>query len=334
MKKGKKRALEGGEDEETKGKKVSKWRNRERVLVFCSRGVSHRDRHLMQDLRTLLPHSKAESKMDKNQPLPWINEIAAMRNATKVLYLECRKKKDLYLWVAAPPKGPSAKFLVQNVHTMQELRLAGNCLVGSRPLLSFDAGFEERAELALLRELFLQTLGTPLDHPRSQPFIDHCLHFGLTEDGRIWIRNYQIVNEEGDLEEVGPRMVLQLIKIFDGSFGGEFLYEAPNFLHPNLLRRQAKEAAKGRYVERVQQRKDLHQRQLNNTLISKADPLEDVFQTDPSKLRTETKEEEDDDDKEQGNGAEASRLARAINAKARKRKPKPKQRPQLSAQDS
>ncbi|PIO26470.1 hypothetical protein AB205_0167640, partial [Aquarana catesbeiana] len=36
-----------------------KWKNKERVLIFSSRGINFRTRHLMQDLRKLMPHSKA-----------------------------------------------------------------------------------------------------------------------------------------------------------------------------------------------------------------------------------------------------------------------------------
>jgi hypothetical protein len=37
---------------------VSKKRNKQRVLMLCSRGVTHRMRHLMNDLEALLPHVK------------------------------------------------------------------------------------------------------------------------------------------------------------------------------------------------------------------------------------------------------------------------------------
>jgi len=83
------------------------------------------------------------------------------------------------MWVSNIPKGPSAKFLVENgmffafvvrmteissasscrsstVHTMEEMRLTGNCLKGSRPLLSFDASFEKHPHYSLLKELFIQ----------------------------------------------------------------------------------------------------------------------------------------------------------------------------------
>ena len=277
------------EHEEKTKKKTSKWKNRERALVFCSRGVSYRDRHLMQDFQTLLAHSKSESKMDKNQPLGSINEIADMRNASKVLYFECKKKKDLYLWVAATPKGPSAKFLVHNVHTMAELRLTGNCLVGSRPLLSFHPDFARLPHLALLKELFTQTLGTPAFHPKSQPFVDHVFNFGLSPDGRIWFRNYQILDDSFDapepkLEEIGPRMVLEPIRIFQGSFGGPFLYENPAFRSPNILRRAAKTTDAGRYVQRVQARKADEQRRAEQGPAVPVDPLDDLFDTRPLQL--------------------------------------------------
>jgi hypothetical protein len=53
-----------------------KWINKQRVLIFASRGISHRDRHLMQDLKTLMPHSKPESKMERKDDLFVVNEVS------------------------------------------------------------------------------------------------------------------------------------------------------------------------------------------------------------------------------------------------------------------
>ena len=173
--------------------KKSKWTNKQRLLVFGCRGLSFRDRHLvsifvqlrsvfflskkmrrenqnipflmilklvqMEDLKTLMPHSKGESKMRRNkESLFIVNEIAEMKNCNKCLLFEGRKKRDLYLWAANIARGPSAKFRIINVHTMAELKMTGNCLKGSRPLLSFDQSFsaEENTHFALLKELFVQ----------------------------------------------------------------------------------------------------------------------------------------------------------------------------------
>lgn len=43
---------------------------------------------------------------------------------------------------------------VQNVHTMDELKMTGNCLKGSRGLVSFDRAFDESEWGRLVKELF------------------------------------------------------------------------------------------------------------------------------------------------------------------------------------
>lgn len=46
----------------------------------------------------------------------------------------------------------------------------------------------------------------------------------------------QIIEEDGSLVEIGPRFVLNLMKIFQGSFGGPTLYENPDFRSPNMVK--------------------------------------------------------------------------------------------------
>ncbi|XP_068608736.1 ribosome biogenesis protein BRX1 homolog [Brachionichthys hirsutus] len=228
---------------------LGKWTNKERVLIFSSRGINFRTRHLMQDMRTMMPHSKADTKMDRKDKLFIVNEVCEMKNCNKCLFFEAKKKQDLYMWISNSPHGPSAKFLVQNIHTLAELKMTGNCLKGSRPLLSFDPKFDKEPHYALLKELFTQTFSTPRYHPKSQPFVDHVFTFTIT-DSRIWFRNYQIIEEDASLVEIGPRFVLNLIKLFQGSFGGPTLYENPSFQSPNMHRRQIRLAAAARVREK------------------------------------------------------------------------------------
>uniref|UniRef100_A0A8C4HBA2 Ribosome biogenesis protein BRX1 homolog n=1 Tax=Dicentrarchus labrax TaxID=13489 RepID=A0A8C4HBA2_DICLA len=221
-----------------------KWTNKERVLIFSSRGINFRTRHLMQDLRTMMPHSKADTKMDRKDKLFVVNEVCEIKNCNKCLFFEAKKKQDLYMWISNSPHGPSAKFLVQNIHTLAELKMTGNCLKGSRPLLSFDPVSRITHYVFLL-----QTFSTPRYHPKSQPFVDHVFTFTIA-DNRIWFRNYQIIEEDASLVEVGPRFVLNLIKVFQGSFGGPTLYENPDFQSPNMHRREIRLAAAARVREK------------------------------------------------------------------------------------
>ena len=131
--------------------KVGKGRytNKQRVLIIASRGITARYRHLLEDFKKLLPHHKKDSKLDDKGDIQSVNEIAEMKSCNQILYLETRKHQDLYMHVGKTPHGPSAKFHVVNIHTMDELKLTGNCMIGSRPLLNFDAGFDDKVSVNL-----------------------------------------------------------------------------------------------------------------------------------------------------------------------------------------
>lgn len=88
------------------------------------------------------------------------------------------------------------------VYTSAELKLTGNCLKGSRPILSFDYTFSQSPHYSILREMFTQIFGVPNHHPKSQPFVDNVINFSIT-DNRIWFRNYQILNDNGAIAEIG-----------------------------------------------------------------------------------------------------------------------------------
>uniref|UniRef100_A0A8D0FYN2 Ribosome biogenesis protein BRX1 homolog n=1 Tax=Sphenodon punctatus TaxID=8508 RepID=A0A8D0FYN2_SPHPU len=255
-----------------------KWKNKERVLIFSSRGINFRTRHLMNDLRTLMPHAKADTKMDRKDKLFVINEVCKIKNCNKCIFFEAKEKQDLYMWFSNAPQGPSAKFLAQNIHTLAELKMTGNCLRGSRPLLSFDLAFDREPHYALLKELFIQIFGTPQYHPKSQPFVDHVFTFSIT-DNRIWFRNYQIIEEDAALVEIGPRFVLNPIKIFQGSFGGPALYENPHYQSPNMHRWMIRLATAAKFKEKQNMKELQKLKQKEENKIVPEDHTETVFET-------------------------------------------------------
>jgi ribosome biogenesis protein BRX1 len=156
-----------------------KYRNKQRCLILCSRGVTARYRHLLEDLRILIPHHKKESKLDPGPDgtARAITDIAEMRGCNTVLFLECRKRQDAYMWLGKISGGPSVRFHVSNIHTMDELKMTGNCMKGSRPILTFDESFTRLGHLKLMKELFVDIFGTPRGHPKSKPFVDRVMAF-------------------------------------------------------------------------------------------------------------------------------------------------------------
>jgi len=242
-KKGKRKAdaMEVDEPSEQAPKRI---KNKQRVLMLSSRGITHRMRHLMNDLETLLPHVKKDAKLDSKNHLHLLPELADLNNCNNALYFEARRHEDLYLWAAKTPNGPSIKMHVQNVHTMDELKMTGNCLKGSRGILCFDKGFDDCEWGRLTKEVFTHIFGVPPSARKAKPFIDHVLTFSIL-DNKIWFRNFQIIEKDPlqpngppqtSLIEIGPRFVLTPIRIFEGAFGGATVYSNPEFISPAAVR--------------------------------------------------------------------------------------------------
>ena len=253
---------------------------KQRLLMLSSRGIISSFRHLMNDLATLLPHSKKEAKWDAKGHLNSLNELCELANTNNCLFFETRKHTELYWWLSKTPNGPSVKFHVLNVHNLSELKLTGNCLKGSRPILSFDSGFDSQPFLMLTKEMLIQTFGTPTTSRKRKPFFDHVFSFTWA-DGRIWFRNYQIVESKEDssisLVEIGPRFVLQIVRIFDGSFGGSTLYENSEFKTAQQKKIMARAAASDGYKARQEAISNRQEKVILNQLPK--DPLEDVFKS-------------------------------------------------------
>lgn len=255
----------------------------------------------------MIPHGRKDSKFDSKSKLYQLNELAELYNCNNVMFFEARKGQDLYLHMSKVPNGPTVKFHVQNrklelapspahacfpdlmltralsVHTMEELHFAGNCLKGSRPILSFDASFDNDPYLQVIRELFLHMFGVPQGARKSKPFIDHVMGFTYL-DGKVWVRNYQIneveaTQKEGEevdaeaeaekakqkkskagsrdtdvsLVEIGPRFVLTPIVIQEGSFGGPLIYENKQFVSPNQIRADLRRQKMSKHSDRAEQ---------------------------------------------------------------------------------
>jgi len=268
----------------------------------------------MKDIRELMPHSKKEVKCDPRE-MSEVNEICEMKNCTSCVLFEARRKADLFMWFTKTPSGPSIKFHVRNVHTMRELKFTGNCLKGSRPIVTFDANFDSTPHYRLIKEVFMHVWPTPNLHPKSKPFIDHCINFYIHDD-HIWFRNYQIVNPtSGDpsLVEIGPRFVLNPVKILSGSFFGGLLYVNPKYVSPAALRGLKKVQSAQIHVSNIKKEKASKRRSIK--LTPAPGPLENIFgynedvvrnreEKKRDFLRTNSSEndEENEDESEDENG--------------------------------
>lgn len=235
-----------------------------KCMVLSGRGVNARQRHLMDDICSLLPHLKKESKFDTKQGLFALNELAELEGCTHCLFFEPKKPQELFLWASKTPGGPSIRFHVQNIHTLDELHMKGNCMKNTRAILSFDAGFEASEEGKLMKDLLTDIFNVPEAHRKTKPHFDHMFQFSLL-DGRVWFRNYQIVPAAEKVEkhveqipamegislvEIGPRFVLHPVRAFQGSFGGKTIYQNPDFTPASAIRAQIKQGIADKHNRR------------------------------------------------------------------------------------
>ena len=255
---------------ETKNKN---WINKTRILIVASRGVSHQERHLVNDLISLIPNSKKEYKIERDIASEELNNICYMHSCKFCIYFEHRKR-ELVMWIFRSPGGPLAKFSVTNIHALNEIKLIGNCIKYSRPLLSFDKSFEESPHLLLLKELFTQCFNSPRGHPKTRPFYDHQICF-YNINNQIFIRVYQILNEIKEkftnqdqeskiqLLEIGPRFSLKLIRIFADSLGGKTLYLNKDYVAPGVIIKRKADNFKKRQMKEQSEKIEL-QNKLDN----------------------------------------------------------------------
>lgn len=226
----------------------------------------------MTDLHSLLPHTYKDTKLDtksSNNYNAALNGLADLHSCNYIFFLEARKHgQDLYLFLAHAPNGPTIKFSVSNVHTMGELGFGGNCLKGGRGVVVFDKSFEDSLEgnehRTLIREMLKGVFCVPSKGVRGmKPFVDRIIGvYGL--DGKIWFRIYEIRETEKDanedlpkgsmtdvtLIEIGPRLVLTPIVIFEGSFGGPVIFENKEYVSSNQLRSEARLRKASKYASR------------------------------------------------------------------------------------
>ena len=81
--------------------------------------------------------------------------------------------------------------------------------------------------------------------------------------------------EATSLVEIGPRFVLNPIRIFRGSFGGQTLYQNPDFVSPNEIRAQFYKRKGTSYAQRKESQKKRKTR--NAEIVVPEDPLDSVF---------------------------------------------------------
>ena len=204
-----------------------------------------------------------------------MNELAELNNCTHCVFFEARKPFELFLWISECPSGPSVKFHVQSIYSIDEMNTLGNFTIGSRPILSFDSSFSNTESGQSIQKLLTDVFNTPAGHRKGDrySFFDHVIHFSRL-DGKIWFRQYQIhegkaaeISVDGlSFEEIGPRFILNPIKLFNGSFGGQTVWANNAFVTPAAIKASKNQVKSNKYVKRIASLDESKRRKQESTL--------------------------------------------------------------------
>ena len=83
-------------------KPAPEFRNKEKVLVTCSRRISFRYRHLMLNIVSLLPHCKKDSKVEaKSSKGATLNELVELKGSSSCLFFEVKIQSFLLFRVVS-----------------------------------------------------------------------------------------------------------------------------------------------------------------------------------------------------------------------------------------
>ena len=80
-----------------------------------------------------------------------------------------------------------------------------------------------------------------------------------------------------ELNEIGPRFAMNLIKIFDGSFGGPVIYSNSHYVSPSRHRAMIKREAMQKYTKSKLSKLGKEQRIPHGEEYADIDQLGDIF---------------------------------------------------------
>lgn len=236
-----------------------------RPLMITKKGASFKSITILEDLIKMVPHSRRDTPVLKSE-MHDLEIVASDDRCDTIFLLETNNKTDSYFWAARTHEGPSVRMAMREGVSIRDLRQLGNCLKGSRPIITIDPELKQHPQTNLATELLIRVFSVPKGNLNAKPFVDHVLSF-VYVDHCILVRIYQ-VRWDSDivLVEIGPRLTLEPDLILAGTFRGSKIWNKP--LPPKRNQNFDRAKSREKKAEQLQER-------LNIPNIE--DPLKGLF---------------------------------------------------------
>ncbi|ELQ74565.1 RNA-binding protein required for biogenesis of the ribosomal 60S subunit, partial [Trachipleistophora hominis] len=189
---------------------VQKFTPRMPTLFLLSKNTSATHKYVLKDLVKFVPNAIKESKCNGRKE---IQELMSIHECDTLLYFECTKRRNT-MWLVKSG-GPSIECNVDVMFSIDRLKFLVNTYLNVGHVLLFQPVFEDNCELKALKNVLTDIFR------REDELCERAMLFAY-EDGKVFLRNYKLDDE---LQEIGPRMVFTVRKVYEDEFCGNVTYE-------------------------------------------------------------------------------------------------------------
>lgn len=183
-------------------------------MLIANRGVSDRIKGVKKDISRMMKVVE-ESQFDLKERLTLLSSYMDVNECDTTIFFEGTKRMER-LWIASEKR--SIRFTILDAVSTYELCSPVNYHKHAGHVLLFSEDFAMNEQLSEVKKMLTAVFAVDDSLPVERAL---CFYY---VDGRICIRNYVC----DGVQEVGPRLDLELDKILDGCFKGEVLYNRRN----------------------------------------------------------------------------------------------------------
>lgn len=179
-------------------------------MIITTKGADLSIKNIMKDLNYMID-STIEDKFDTRKETSLLITYMDMNECDNALYFE-QSKRNLRLWIAT--SNLTIRFTVLNYASVYDLSSVYNYHKNSGHVLVFSQDFDEDENLKTFKNIAESAFKC-----NDKSSIERAICFFYIR-GKICIRVYLVK----DCNEIGPRLDLELDRIFEGCFKGKKLY--------------------------------------------------------------------------------------------------------------
>lgn len=183
------------------------------TMIITTKGADPSVKNIMKDLNSMVD-STIEDKFDVRKEVSLLVTYMDINDCANALYFEQSKRKQR-LWVASSDF--TLRFTVLNYASVFDISSVHNYHENSGHVLAFSQDFEEDSNLKIFKSVAESAFKC-----KENASVERAMCFFYIK-GVICIRTYLVEN----CVEIGPRIDLELDRIFEGCFKGKRIFTKP-----------------------------------------------------------------------------------------------------------